>query len=113
MRDQIILLGGGELDFLTGVSIESKFMLTRGFSQKREILAIQVHAVELTLVGMAAIPMSSEIDPAALFINCNHPLHWKRARSEPLDEVSLQIVQVEVIPTIPFRLPNKLLAILQ
>src|SRR3972149_1139279 len=88
-------------------------MLAGGFGQLCESFTFQVHPVEVRVVGPPRVAVTDEIPPPSFFVHLNPPQHLEGPIRQPPQKGSIQVIEVEVIPPVPFGHPDESLSVLK
>ena len=76
-----------------------------------ETAALKVDAVQVVVVRPLLIAVSGVVNPSLLFVYVYYSSNRKRAVRQPPNKVAVKVVEIEVVPTVTFRHPNKLLTV--
>jgi hypothetical protein len=77
------------------------------FGQTGALTAVQVHAIQMEVIGTSFGAVSGVIDPAGFFIDSRDANHRAWALGELANEGSLEIVKIDLIPAIALGEPEK------
>ncbi len=81
------------------------------FGQAREAFTVQINLVQMTFPNI--LLSCAKIDKLALFVNCDKAIHLPAALRQLTNQLSADIIEVEVLEAVPIRRPDETFAVAQ